>query len=217
MKKKTKPDTKLSIIEAAGELFAHRGVDGTGVRAIVEKAGTALSSVNYHFKNKDDLYEACINYIISDKINLYSIYTTFDNAPTDSPQDAANTLYDVIKELFHIILNPENPGWYGILLIRAKHEKHPVANKIMADVTAPSRIKTFLLDRVPNLSDEEAYLWVFSLTGQLQNFILAKNTVLETFNKQEYNTDFINKLANYSAKTLIRSLNLPKPDRVQTS
>lgn len=215
MKKKTKTDTKLSILEAAGELFAIRGVDGTGVRAIVEKAGTALSSVNYHFRNKEDLYEACINYVVSDKINLNSIYTSFDNSTTDSPQEASNTLYDVIKELFHLVLNPKNPSWYGVLLIRAKHEKHPVANRIMADVTAPDRIKSFLLDRIPDLSDEEAYLWVFSLTGQLQNFILAKNTVLETFKKKEYNTDFINKLANYSAKTLIRSLNLPKPDQIQ--
>ena len=61
-------------------------------------------------------------------------------------------------------------------------------------------------------SEEEAYLWVFSITGQLQNFVLAKNTVLEAFKIESYNTDFINKLMNYSAKNLIRSLNLPKPE-----
>ncbi len=87
----------------------------------------------------------------------------------------------------------------------------------MAEVTAPDRIKEFLLERIPGISEEEAYLWVFSITGQLQNFILAKNTVLQTFKIDSYNTEFINKLINYSAKNLIRSLNLPKPDMTQTS
>lgn len=214
MTKTTKTDTKRIIIEAAGELFAIRGLEGTGVRAIVEKAGTALSSVNYHFKNKEELYQECINYVIRDKINLNIIYTSLDHCTGKSLQDTSNALYRVIKDLFHLVLNPEFPSWYGVLLIRAKHEKHPVSNEIMTALSAPHKIKEFLLERIPDISEEEAYLWVFSIMGQLQNFVLAKNTVLETFNMESYNTDFIIRLMNYSAKNLIRSLNLPAPENM---
>lgn len=217
MKKKKKIDTKQAIIEAAGELFAIRGLDGTGVRAIVKKAGTALCSVNYHFKNKEDLYEECINYVVRDKINLNIIYTSLDNCTGTSPQDISNALYRVIRDLFHLVLNPEFPNWYGVLLIRAKHEKHPVSDKLMSTISAPGRIKDFLLERIPGISEEEAYLWVFSITGQLQNFVLAKRTVLQAFKIESYNAEFIDKLANYSAKNLIRSLSLPKPEMPQTS
>lgn len=212
MKKTNKKDTKQSIIEAAGELFALRGIDGTGIRAIVQKAGTALSSVNYHFKNKEDLYEECINYVVREKINLNKIYTSLDNHSVSTPQDIANLLYKAIRDLFYLVLNPEFPNWYGVLLIRAKHEKHPVSERIMSEVSAPERIKEFILEHIPGIREEEAYLWVFSITGQLQNFVLAKKTVLETFGIKNYNAEFIDKLVNYSAKNLIRSLNLPKPD-----
>lgn len=207
-----KKNTKQMIIEAAGELFAIRGLDGTGIRAIVNKAGTALSSVNYHFKNKEVLYEECINYVIREKINLNFIYKALDNFSGKTEQETSNTVYRVIRDLFFLVLNPEFPNWYGLLLIRAKHEKHPVSNRIMAEVSAPDRIKEFLFEHIPGIKEEEAYLWIFSLTGQLQNFVLAKKTVLETFGIENYNTEFIEKLVNYSAKNLIRSLNLPKPD-----
>ncbi len=211
MRIKAKKDTRQAIINAAGELFALRGLDGTGVRAIVQKAGTALCSVNYHFKNKEDLYEECINFVLRDKLNLSTTSKALDNCISDEPQAVSNALFQMIQDSFQLIFKPENPNWYGVLLIRAKHEKHPLSKKILEGMTAPRKTKDFLLKKVPGISEEEAYLWVFSLTGQLQNFVISKNTVLEAFNIEDYTPEFIGTLVSYSAKNLIRSLNLPNP------
>ena len=211
-KTKNKKNTRQAIIDAAGELFAVRGLDGTGVRAIVQKAGTALCSVNYHFKNKEDLYEECINFVLRDKLNLSTTSKALEDCLSDEPQDISNALFQMIKDSFELIFRPDNPNWYGVLLIRAKHEKHPLSKKILEGMTAPRKTKEFLIKKVPGISEEEAYLWVFSLTGQLQNFVISKNTVLEAFNIDDYTPAFINTLVTYSAKNLIRSLNLPKPD-----
>ena len=56
-------DTRMCIIEAAGELFAERGYAGTSIRAIVKKAGVFLSAVNYHFGSKEQLLLETLKYI----------------------------------------------------------------------------------------------------------------------------------------------------------
>lgn len=52
----TKVETKVKIIEAAGELFAQKGYEGTSVREIASLADVNLASINYHFENKQNLY-----------------------------------------------------------------------------------------------------------------------------------------------------------------
>lgn len=210
-KSKVRKDTRHAILEAAVELFAIRGFDGTGVRAIVNNAGTALCSVNYHFKNKEELYDECIRYIIREKLNLHDSAEAIDNCTSDDPQDISNALYEMIRNAFHLFFRADHPNWYGVLLTRAAHEKHPVAEKVKEFVTAPRRAKEFLLEKIPGLTEEEAFLWVFSFTGQLQNFIISKNTILEAFQIEDYTDAFIEKIVNYSAENLIKSLNLPKP------
>ena len=43
-------------MKAAERLFAERGYDGTGIRAIVAKARVNQAAINYHFAGKDGLY-----------------------------------------------------------------------------------------------------------------------------------------------------------------
>ena len=43
------------ILDAAEQLFAEKGVAGTSVRNITEKAGVNVAAVNYHFDKKENL------------------------------------------------------------------------------------------------------------------------------------------------------------------
>jgi AcrR family transcriptional regulator len=49
-------ETRLKILESANKLFANYGFDGTSIRDIAKEAGVNLAAVNYHFKNKNNLY-----------------------------------------------------------------------------------------------------------------------------------------------------------------
>lgn len=48
-------DTKLKIMQAARELFAAQGFEGTSIRDIAKAADVNVASVNYHFSSKDNL------------------------------------------------------------------------------------------------------------------------------------------------------------------
>ena len=50
--------TRERIIEAATEVFARRGVHGTRVADIAERAGVAYGLVYHHFRNKEEILSA---------------------------------------------------------------------------------------------------------------------------------------------------------------
>jgi len=53
-------DTKTALLDAAGHLFAERGVAGASLRAITTAADANLASVNYHFGSKQGLIRAVL-------------------------------------------------------------------------------------------------------------------------------------------------------------
>lgn len=59
--------TKEKIIQASIELFATKGYDATSVKNICDLAGANICSVNYHFKNKENLFAI----IIEESLNKY--------------------------------------------------------------------------------------------------------------------------------------------------
>jgi len=55
-------NTKSKILQTANVLFAKHGFGNTSVRDIASQAGVNLSAVNYHFKNKENLYWKVFDY-----------------------------------------------------------------------------------------------------------------------------------------------------------
>jgi len=49
-------DTKTRILKVASNLFAEKGFEGTSIRDIASAADVNLAAINYHFKNKNNLY-----------------------------------------------------------------------------------------------------------------------------------------------------------------
>ncbi|MFP5307867.1 MAG: TetR/AcrR family transcriptional regulator, partial [Gammaproteobacteria bacterium] len=56
--------TRYQLLLAALELFAVEGVNATSIRRITAHAGAAnQSAVHYHFRNKDGLIRAVLDYV----------------------------------------------------------------------------------------------------------------------------------------------------------
>ncbi|WP_028241286.1 TetR family transcriptional regulator [Stutzerimonas azotifigens] len=52
--------TRLKVIEAALELFSRNGYSNTTLAMIAETAGFSRGPIYWHFKNKDELYQAVL-------------------------------------------------------------------------------------------------------------------------------------------------------------
>ncbi|MEM1321836.1 MAG: TetR family transcriptional regulator [Bacteroidota bacterium] len=64
-RRKGRPSTKQQIdhskvLDIAVKAFAQKGFEGTQMKAIADEAGCAKSLMNYHFKNKDNLWQKSI-------------------------------------------------------------------------------------------------------------------------------------------------------------
>lgn len=54
-------DTKEALLDAAEWLFARQGIPSTSLRAVTQRAGTNIASVNYHFGSKEELIRAVLD------------------------------------------------------------------------------------------------------------------------------------------------------------
>lgn len=62
-KRASRPDgaaTRQHLLDTAGQVFAERGFADATSKEICERAGTPMASVNYHFGNREALYEAAL-------------------------------------------------------------------------------------------------------------------------------------------------------------
>jgi TetR/AcrR family transcriptional regulator len=56
---------EAAILEAAGELFARKGFDGTRIAEIAERSGLPKANVYYYFPAKEDIYKALIGKLLA--------------------------------------------------------------------------------------------------------------------------------------------------------
>ncbi|QCB96291.1 TetR/AcrR family transcriptional regulator [Arthrobacter sp. PAMC25564] len=54
--------SRQKILEAALDIAAERGYDGTSVAAVTERTGLPASSIYWHFKNKDELLAEALDF-----------------------------------------------------------------------------------------------------------------------------------------------------------
>ncbi|WP_054754347.1 TetR family transcriptional regulator [Piscibacillus salipiscarius] len=88
--------TRQKIMDAAAQLFYYNGFKGTSVRAITEKANVNVSSINYHFKNKQGLIEYMTVDYFEKYLKLLEHITQDEQALTDF-----NVLFKAIEEIIH--------------------------------------------------------------------------------------------------------------------
>lgn len=75
--------TKRKIFEAAMELFAKQGYDGTSVDEITSVVGIAKGTLYYHFSSKEEIY----NFLIVEGMNLFKNSIEIQAAKHDNSID----------------------------------------------------------------------------------------------------------------------------------
>lgn len=56
-------ETRLRIVEAAAQCFSERGFEGASTRDIAARAGTNQGLITYHFRNKEALWRAAMEFL----------------------------------------------------------------------------------------------------------------------------------------------------------
>lgn len=102
--------TRTRILEAAGELIAAGGFAGTTSKAIAERAGIDLASINYHFGSRNGLYQAVLTEAHRRLIDVAELQEL-----VQSPLPATDRLRALIA---HMVRNAtsKSDGWHSTVL-----------------------------------------------------------------------------------------------------
>ena len=99
------PSTKDRLIEAACAVFAEKGFRDATVADICERAGANIAAVNYHFGDKEKLYDAVWHHAYALAAEAYPIDGSLPENPT-----VEESLFSYANAILHRIFSEERTG-----------------------------------------------------------------------------------------------------------
>lgn len=117
-------DTKTKILAVANILFARQGFDGVSIRDIAQVAEVNVASVNYHFKNKLNLFHSIFEYNYNWMQEKVGMITANEGITTE---EATWEIFKVFRENGSSLINSMN------LILR----EHLQDDDAMIDCTEP--------------------------------------------------------------------------------
>ena len=188
--------TRDRIVEAAGELFAERGFEGTTVRDICQAAGANVAAVNYYFRDKERLYIEAVVRAHRWRLDQAALPDWDANTPP------RKKLADFILTFFRRVLGGPDDTWRTRLVMREIMQPSAACAEIAQSNIRPQFeiLQGILRELLPNASDEELHLTAFSIVGQCLFYHVAGPIIRNLVEQREYSSYDIDKLAEHVTK-----------------
>ena len=153
--------TQRALIEAAGELFADKGIGSVTTREIAAKAGTVQNAITYHFGGIDGLVDAVWSYVLIEwEPGSFARYLQENDRPGASRAEQAALIRGAIHLLFGIMYRPDRPLWISKFVVRSAMTadgREYVAKTVSGNIVP---LMTELFTRISGCKDpDEARCW----------------------------------------------------------
>jgi AcrR family transcriptional regulator len=161
--RRKRADGELSrerILDAATEIAAERGYEGTSIGAVSKKCGLPASSIYWHFKDKDDLIAAVIE-------RSFGVWV---EAASKIPQDASNEerLIGVGAQTAKALLDSPDFLRLGLMLALERRPQEPRARTMFIQVRhqAYQQLTDNFREIMPELTDADVrQLATYTMAG----------------------------------------------------
>jgi AcrR family transcriptional regulator len=172
-------ETKLRLLNAAGEVFSEKGFHCGTIREICALAQTNVASVNYHFGGKRELYEALLEHCHQDGLRRHP-----PNARLEDGAQAEEALGAFIRSFLNRTLGHDGPAWRTRLMAREMADPSPGLARMVASSVRPNfdrlaAVVAVLMGR--DARDTEVRNCALSVVGQCQHYYRAKGAIRYMF------------------------------------
>jgi AcrR family transcriptional regulator len=205
--------TKEALIETAGVLFADRGLEGTGVRAIAKSGNVNIAAVNYHFGSKENLYLEVIRHVlVQTRCPLAEKLLATRSEWAGDPVRCAENIHLLVDERVGQYLPGANPRWYGRVFIRLLLDPPPAVRQLLDETAMPDldRLQEVLRCCNPRMTGREAQMWVDSLLGQILHYVFTED-ITRLVPIRDTTGDFQERVSRHVSRVMIKGLDLPLP------
>ncbi len=161
-RRQRRPDGEQSrnrILDAATEIAAERGYEGTSIGAVSAKCGLPASSIYWHFKDKDDLIAAVIERSFANWLDVWQL-----------PEDlvARDRLMEVAAGTAKAVADSPDFLRLGLMLALERRPVEPRAREVFVQVRnqALDALTHSIAEFAPGLIDEQVrQLATYAIAG----------------------------------------------------
>ena len=165
-RRRSRADGELSrvrILDAATEIAAERGYEGTSIALVSAKCGLPASSIYWHFKDKDDLLAAVIERSFSGWLSAWQIPEQ-DRRDHDAQERFVALAAQAAKAL------SDSPDFIrlGLMLALERRPTEPRARTMFVQVRARAfvQLRDNCREFMPGLTDADVHqLATFAMAG----------------------------------------------------
>jgi AcrR family transcriptional regulator len=191
----TNRETRLRLLEAAGEVFAEQGFHRATIRDICSCADANIAAVNYHFGDKERLYIAVIQHWLGEALRKYP---PDGGLPPDAP--APERLYAFVRSWLFRMLGEGMPAWHGKLMAREMSEPTAAFDVLLSETVRPmsQRLTALVRDLLGSNVDEQTVQdCAMSVAGQCCFRRHAHEMIRRLYPDQHYTSERIEQLARH--------------------
>ena len=188
-------ETRLRLLQSAGEIFAEQGFRKATIRDICQRADANIAAVNYHFGDKEKLYAAVLQHWLGEAMKKYP---PDGNLPPDAP--AAARLGAFVRSWLFRMLGEGTPAWHGKLMAREMSEPTAGFELLLSESVRPmsQRLGAIVAELLGSQADERTVRdCSLSIAGQCCFYRHAHEMIRRLFPEQRYTPEQIEHLAEH--------------------
>ena len=215
---------KAKLLEAGLRCFADRGLEGVTIREIARVSGQNSAAIAYYFGGKEGLYRAVLDAVMrffrSQVLEAENNWDAVKDSDFGPPQAAA--ILKRIQRNFAIgILTDAKAAQFAMLMVREQTRPTAAFEALYRDTVEPlHRMLAHVLARITDDDPESprAVLRAHALIGQLQSFVMARETLLRRMGWDGYDAGRAAEVADMLAESLdifvagLKAGHQPQPD-----
>lgn len=170
------------LLEVAVREFGQKGLEGASTRGIAAAAGTAMSSITYHYGGKEGLYLAAADYIAQ---QMEGIAERFDaGGLPDTPEAARAMIQTILGRMIDKLASKQTMPW-SMFIMREQMNPTEAFDRIYAGPMG--KLMTLLVQLVCIATGRKeasvSRVAVITLFGQVLAMRVARATCAKLFER----------------------------------
>ncbi len=206
----TAENTKINIINAAGELAADLGFDNVSTRLVADRSGENIGSIHYHFGGKDGLFEAVVREAFgsccTEKCEFLETLNE-DSAPEELSKMIRSMIAAEITDMFR----SDRPAWHVPVIYQLLQREDHLYEVFDLEVLQPSMEQ---MARFYKIIDPDMDTWDIHLHKMLMKMPIYahadyRKTMLRMINEESYPEAYLQRMEDLIVKQSQLLLGLP--------
>lgn len=175
-----RPPIDDRLLDVAIDQFGRKGLEGASTRTIAAAAGTAMSSITYHYGGKRGLYLAAARHIADRMGERMAPALAAKGRKAPGPEEARTELLAIVERFVGMMVHPESAAW-ARFIVREQMEPTEAFDVLYGGVMGRlvERLSALVVRiKGSRCTASEARLRVIAIVGQALVFRVARATVL---------------------------------------